>query len=56
MMAIFMAAVPLSGIFAGPILGWMLKHLQGVGGLTGWQWLYLICAIPCTLMGVVGFW
>lgn len=56
MMAIFMAAVPLSGIFAGPLLGWMLKHLQGVGGLAGWQWLYLICGIPCTLLGAVAFW
>ena len=55
MMAIFMGAVPLSGIFAGPLLGWMLKHLQGVAGLTGWQWLFLICAIPCSLMGVAGF-
>jgi len=52
MMAMFFAAVPLSGIFAGPLLGWILKHMQGVAGLAGWQWLFLICAIPCTLVGV----
>ncbi len=52
MMAMFFAAVPISGIFAGPLLGWMLKHLQGAGGLAGWQWLYLICGIPCSLVGV----
>jgi sugar phosphate permease len=55
MMALFFAAVPLSGIFAGPFLGWMLKHLQGVAGLAGWQWLFLICGIPCSLVGV-GVW
>jgi sugar phosphate permease len=55
MMALFFAAVPLSGIFAGPLLGWMLKHLQGVAGLAGWQWLFLICGIPCSLVGV-GVW
>ena len=52
MMAMFFAAVPLSGIFAGPLLGWILKHMQGVAGLAGWQWLFLLCAIPCSLAGV----
>ena len=53
MMALFMGAIPLSGIFAGPLAGWILKHLQGVAGLAGWQWLYLIYGIPLSLAGVV---
>ena len=52
MMAIFMSAIPISGIFAGPLSGWILKNLQGVAGLSGWQWLFLVCGIPCSLVGL----
>jgi sugar phosphate permease len=52
MMALFMSAIPISGIFAGPLSGWIVKDLQGVAGLTGWQWLFLTCGIPCSLVGL----
>jgi sugar phosphate permease len=52
MIALFMSAIPLSGIFAGPLAGSILKHLQGAAGLLGWQWLYLIYGIPLSLAGV----
>ena len=52
MMAYFMSAIPLSGIFAGPLAGWILKGLQGTAGLAGWQWLYLTFGIPCSLVGL----
>jgi len=53
MIALFMSAIPLSAIFAGPLAGWILKHLQGVAGLAGWQWLYLIFGIPLSVAGVI---
>jgi nitrate/nitrite transporter NarK len=53
MIALFMSAIPLSGIFAGPLAGSILKHLQGAAGLTGWQWLFLIYGIPLSIAGVV---
>ncbi|MGA3097391.1 MAG: MFS transporter, partial [Bryobacteraceae bacterium] len=33
MIALFMSAIPISAIFAGPLAGSILKHLQGVAGL-----------------------
>jgi len=53
MIAMFMSAVPISGIFAGPISGWILARMSGAGHLAGWQWLFLVEGIPSVLAGVV---
>ncbi|KXU87534.1 hypothetical protein CI15_15450 [Paraburkholderia monticola] len=47
----FMAAIPLSTVIGGPISGALLS-LDGRGGLGGWQWLYLIEAMPAVLLSV----
>jgi len=48
----FMIAIPLSGAVGGPLGGWLLG-LNGVGGLAGWQWLFLLEGIPSFLLGFV---
>ena len=53
MVAIFMSAVPLSGLLAGPLCGWILKDLHGVSGLAGWQWLFLVTGLPSSIAGLV---
>jgi ACS family tartrate transporter-like MFS transporter len=50
--ASFMAAVPLSSALGGP-LGGSLLALRGRLGLAGWQWLFLVEAIPSILLGLV---
>jgi MFS family permease len=52
MIAAFMTAIPLSGVIGGPISGWILDKATSMGGLRGWQWLYLLEAIPSLLAGV----
>ncbi|MBC8748251.1 MULTISPECIES: MFS transporter [Paraburkholderia] len=47
----FMAAIPLSTVIGGPISGALLS-LDGRGGLGGWQWLYLIEALPAVLLSL----
>jgi MFS family permease len=49
MMAIFMSAVPISGIFAGPLSGWILDRMTGIGSMVSWQWLFLVEGIPSIL-------
>lgn len=51
--SIFMSAVALAGIVGGPISGVILKHFDGVMQLKGWQWMYLIEAIPSLVFGVL---
>ena len=51
----FMAAIPLSTVIGAPISG-VLLSLHGLGGLAGWQWLFIIEAVPALILaGVVFF-
>jgi MFS family permease len=51
MVALFMTAIPLSGVIGGPISGWLLNRMSARGGLRGWQWLFLLEAVPSVLAG-----
>src|SRR6201982_1565480 len=50
--AAFMTAVPVSGVGGGPLSGALLS-LNGVLGLAGWQWLFLVEGLPAILLGVI---
>lgn len=50
--AAFMTAVPVSGVVGGPLSGALLG-LNGVLGLAGWQWLFLVEGIPAMLLGLI---
>src|SRR6185369_6729921 len=47
-----MAAIPLSGVFGGPLSGWIMENFSGTHGLAGWQWMFVIEAVPAILMGI----
>jgi ACS family tartrate transporter-like MFS transporter len=48
----FMLGIPLSTVIGGPLAGVILE-LNGLHGLTGWQWLFLLEGIPAVVLGVV---
>ena len=50
----FMAAIPLSTVIGAPVSG-LLLGMDGVGGLKGWQWLFIIEAAPALILSVVVF-
>ncbi|SAK53985.1 membrane protein [Caballeronia hypogeia] len=50
----FYVAVPLSSFVGSPISAALL-NMQGIGGLHGWQWLFIIEAIPAMLLAFVTF-
>jgi ACS family tartrate transporter-like MFS transporter len=52
----FMIGIPLSIVFGGPLSGWLLGF-DGVMGLHGWQWMYLVEGLPAVFLGfvVLGF-
>jgi len=52
--AIFMTAGPVSGVVGGPISGALLDWNHR-GGLAGWQWMFLLEAIPAMLLGIVAW-
>jgi len=51
--ALFLAAIPISNIIAGPLSGWILTTLNDVNGLRGWQWLFIVETIPSIVLGFV---
>src|SRR5271166_4229101 len=50
----FMAAIPLSSALGSPVSAALLG-LDGAGGLRGWQWLFVIEALPSIILAVVTF-
>jgi D-galactonate transporter len=53
--ATFLTGLPMSGAIGGPLSGWLLRSLAGSAGLKGWQWLFLVEALPSVILGVVVF-
>ena len=51
---LFMAAIPLSSVIGSPVSS-LLLQLDGAFGMQGWQWLFLMEAIPAVLMSVAVF-
>jgi MFS transporter, ACS family, tartrate transporter len=50
--ALFMAAIPLSGVIGSPLSGAILT-LDGLAGFAGWQIMFLAEGIPAVLLGIV---
>ncbi|SDV47181.1 MFS transporter [Chitinasiproducens palmae] len=55
MFALFLASLPVSLMFGGPVSGWVLEVSGGFGHFRGWQWLFLLEGLPSIVMGVVIF-
>lgn len=51
--ALFLTAIPVATIFGGPLSGWIMESMAGVGDLKGWQWLFVLEALPAVLLGFV---
>ena len=51
--ALFMSAIPVAGIFGNPLSGWIMNTFDGVSGLEGWQWMFVLEAVPALVIGVV---
>src|SRR5689334_8936003 len=54
--ALFAIGGVVAGVIGSPINGAILHSMEGAAGLKGWQWLFLIEALPAILMGLVVLW
>ena len=48
----FMTAVVVAGIIGGPLSS-LLLSLNGIGGLAGWQWLFVLEGLPAIVLGAI---
>jgi MFS family permease len=53
--AVFMVAIPLSSFLGSPISAALLQT-DGMMGLRGWQWLFILEAVPAVLLGILALW
>jgi ACS family tartrate transporter-like MFS transporter len=49
--SLFMAAAPISVVFGSPLSSALIE-LDGLGGLKGWQWMFILEAVPAVILGV----
>src|ERR1700731_1400078 len=52
MLAWFLIGIPVSSLVGGPICG-LLLQMDGIWGLAGWQWLFLMVSLPCIPLGLL---
>jgi len=50
--SMFMIGIPLAIVVGGPVAG-VLLGMDGLMGLAGWQWLFLLEGAPAIVLGVV---
>jgi len=53
MVALLIAANPVSGVIGGPASGWIMQSLAGKFGWAGWQWLFLLEGLPAIVIGIM---
>ena len=50
--AVFMSAIPVAGIFGNPLSGWIMESFHQTAALSGWQWMFVIEAVPALVIGL----
>jgi MFS family permease len=53
MVAILLTGSAISGIVGGPLSGYIMRYFAGTHGVAGWQWLFILEALPAVILGVV---
>ena len=53
MTVLWFIAIPLSGMIGGPLSGLIMTRFAGVHGWAGWQWMFVIEAIPTLIVGLL---
>lgn len=54
--AMFMTGGVIASMLGNPISGVILEYMNQVGGLEGWQWVFLLEGIPSVLLGLITLW
>ncbi|KAG0195058.1 hypothetical protein BGX28_002385, partial [Mortierella sp. GBA30] len=52
---IFFSTATLAGAFGG-VLAYGISHMEGIYGLHGWQWIFILEGLPTVLLTFVVLW
>ncbi|EMI3867170.1 MFS transporter [Acinetobacter baumannii] len=53
MTVLWFIAIPISGMIGGPLSGLIMDRMSGVHGWFGWEWMFVIEAIPTVIVGLL---
>src|SRR3974390_3522885 len=48
----FMTSFAIAGVIGGPLAGWIMSSMGGIGGYANWQWVFILEGIPSILAGL----
>jgi D-galactonate transporter len=51
--ALITAGNPISGMLGGPLSGYLMASMGGTLAMHGWQWLFILEALPGIVLGVI---
>ena len=54
-LSVFYAGVAVAGVLGGLVSGWIMRGMDGVAGVHGWQWMLAIEGSPAVVLGVIAF-
>jgi MFS transporter, ACS family, tartrate transporter len=49
---LFFVAIPLSNILGAPLSTAILSYMDGISGIAGWRWVFLLEGLPALLIGL----
>lgn len=53
MTVLWFIAIPISGMIGGPLSGLIMNQMDTVHGWYGWQWMFVLEAIPTVVVGLL---
>jgi MFS family permease len=53
--SLFLVGIPLSGVLGGVISGGVMEGMDGLLGLRGWRWLFLVDGLPAVFLGLAAW-
>ncbi|SPR98263.1 MFS transporter [Cupriavidus taiwanensis] len=54
--AIFQAGIPIAGLLGSPLSGWILERFHLASGHAGWQWVFVLEALPTLPLAIGVLW
>jgi sugar phosphate permease len=53
--SVFIAGVAVAGVLGGLFSGWIMRDMEGVFSLFGWQWMFAFEGLPAFMLGMIAW-
>ena len=53
LIGLFVMMIPISSVLGAPLSTWLIQATEGWHGYRGWQWMFVLEALPAIILGIV---